>query len=132
MSSICEKCMSVYNTQMHVCPTPTKREALKFDNDKPDYSLLPKAALDETCRALTFGADNKYGRHNWRAGLEYSRIYAAAMRHMTAFNEGEDNDPESGLSHIAHALCCLMFLMSYIKEGNGQDDRYKGVPDGNI
>jgi hypothetical protein len=52
----------------------------------------------------------KYSKHNWRHGLEYSRLVAATLRHVTAFNRGEDLDSESGLPHSAHAMCCLMFL----------------------
>jgi len=42
-----------------------------------------------------------------------------------AFNDGEDKDPESGLSHLAHSLCCLMFLLEFEKTHPELDDRYK-------
>lgn len=99
-------------------------KAKKYDNHKPDYSLVPKEAIDAIARVMTFGA-YKYGRHNWRAGLEYSRLIAACMRHITAFNEGEDNDPESGDNHLAHALVCLAFLITEYDQKIGKDDRYK-------
>jgi len=68
---------------------------------------------------------DKYGAQNWRAGLQWSRIIGAAFRHLSAFNNGEDLDQETGLSHIAHLGCCAMFLLEYIKTHPELDDRYK-------
>jgi hypothetical protein len=78
-------------------------------------------------QVLTFGA-NKYADHNWRAGdgFDYSRLIGAAYRHLSSFNDGEDLDPETGYSHVDHAMCCLMFLSEQIKVGRGKDDRFKG------
>lgn len=99
-------------------------EAMKFDGEKPKMGLLPSKALVEEAKVLTFGA-RKYEAHNWRKGLEFSRLYDAAQRHLVAWNDGEDLDPESGLSHIAHARCCLGFLLEFIVEGReGLDDRH--------
>lgn len=98
--------------------------ALKFDTEKPRMELLPTAPLVGIAEILTFGAE-KYAPHNWRLGFDYSRLIGAAYRHLSAFNDGEDLDPESGKSHIDHALCCLMFLSEQIKKGTGTDDRYK-------
>lgn len=98
----------------------------KFDSGKPRMELLSTIALVEIAKVLTFGADvKKYGAHNWRKGLEWSRVLGAAMRHLTAFTSGEDKDPESGLSHLAHAACCLMFLLEYEKHHKALDDRFK-------
>lgn len=72
---------------------------------------------------MAFGAD-KYGRNNWRKGLHYSRLIDAAMRHILAFADGEDSDPETGLSHAAHARCCLGMLLAMPKEW---DDRVDGI-----
>ena len=99
-------------------------EAKKFDSSKPSMDLLPAEALREITKALDFGAA-KYGRFNWRKGIQWSRIVSASMRHLTAFNDGEDVDPESGLSHLAHLGCNVMFLLQYIKEHPELDDRYK-------
>jgi hypothetical protein len=87
--------------------------------------LLPTAPLRAISEVLTFGA-KKYAAHNWRGGLEYSRLIGAAYRHLSAFNDGEDKDPESGLSHLAHLGCCVMFLLEQEAKGTGQDDRYRG------
>jgi hypothetical protein len=98
--------------------------AMKFDTDKLPVNLLSSEALLQTAAVLKFGAD-KYHAHNWRDGFAWSRPLAAAMRHIMAFNDGEDKDPESGLSHLAHAACCIMFLLEFEKTHPELDDRYK-------
>ena len=98
--------------------------AMKFDGDKLPVNLLSTEALNQTAAVLKFGAD-KYHAHNWRDGFAWSRPLAAAMRHIMAFNDGEDKDPESGLSHLAHAACCIMFLLEFEKTHPELDDRYK-------
>lgn len=104
--------------------TGTEAGAVKFDQDKLPLHLLSTEALNQTAAVLAFGAD-KYAAHNWRKGFLWSRPLAAAMRHITAFNAGEDKDPESGLSHLAHAACCIMFLLEFEKTHPELDDRYK-------
>lgn len=98
--------------------------ATKADSGKPPMDLLDTHWLEETAKVLGFGA-RKYARNQWRKGLAQSRLIAAALRHITAYNGGEDVDSESGLSHIAHASCCLMFLQNGIKERPELDDRHK-------
>jgi Domain of unknown function (DUF5664) len=98
--------------------------AIKFDQDKLPLHLLSTEALNQTAAVLAFGAQ-KYAAHNWRDGFTWSRPLSAAMRHITAFNDGEDKDPESGLSHLAHAACCIMFLLEFEKTHQHLDDRYK-------
>jgi hypothetical protein len=99
-------------------------KAMKFDGEKPMMDLLDRHAIEELSKVLTFGAQ-KYASHNWRNGLEYSRLIAAALRHIHAFNDGEDLDPESGLPHPAHAMCCLMFLLGTMKHKPEMDNRWK-------
>lgn len=98
--------------------------ALKFDQDKLPLHLLSTEAMNQTAAVLKFGAQ-KYAEHNWRKGFAWSRPLSAAMRHITAFNDGEDKDPESGLSHLAHAACCIMFLLEFEKTHQHLDDRYQ-------
>lgn len=101
------------------------KQGMKFDDEKPRMDLLSAEALREIAKVMTFGA-KKYGDHNWRKGLAWSRVIAAALRHLTSFNAGEDKDKETGLSHLAHAGCCIMFLLEYEKSRKNFDDRYKG------
>ncbi len=102
----------------------TAEAATKYDDNKPPMGLLPWPALTEVAKVLHFGAE-KYARHNWRKGMDWSRLYDAALRHQVAWIEGESLDPESGLSHLSHSLCCLLFLSTYEILNIGQDDRWK-------
>jgi len=97
---------------------------VKYDNQKPRMDLIPPEAMNELATILTYGA-GKYADHNWRKGLHYSRVYAAALRHLLAFWSGENLDPESGLSHLSHALCNVAFLVTYERTGTGTDDRFQ-------
>jgi len=85
----------------------------KFDGGKPQYGLLPPNALKATVEILTFGAQ-KYEPNNWKHVPDSKRRYFdAAQRHLWDWKNGEQNDPESGKNHLAHALCCLMFLYEH-------------------
>jgi len=99
----------------------------KDDQAKPRMDLVSSHALLGLGAVLHYGAE-KYDAHNWRGGMEWSRLTGAAMRHLLAFQGGEDIDPESGLPHIDHALCCLMFLSEFQKTGCGTDNRYQEMP----
>ena len=85
----------------------------KFDGGKLEYGLLPPLALEETVKVLTFGAQ-KYERDNWQRVPDSKRRYFDALqRHVWAWKQGEQIDQESGLPHLAHAMCCLMFLYEH-------------------
>lgn len=86
--------------------------AKKFDQGKAPIDLISTPALIELAKVLDFGAQ-RYGRFNWAKGLNYSRIIAAVFRHLWAWNNRQDKDQESGLSHLAHAMAGLMFLLDY-------------------
>ena len=98
-------------------------QAKKNDTGKPPIGLIPRSALLEEARVLDFGA-KKYDLHNWRKGMDHSRLTDAALRHILAYIDGEDNDPETGISHLAHARCSLGFLIEYQQKKLGKDDRY--------
>ena len=83
----------------------------KFDQDKPDWSLLPLNLLTGIVKVLSFGA-KKYNRENWRKVPDAKNRYSAAlMRHFSAWQADEKDDPETGLSHLYHMGCCLLFLI---------------------
>lgn len=85
----------------------------KFDGGKLEYGLLPPLALEETVKVLTFGAQ-KYERDNWQKVPDSKRRYFDALqRHVWAWKQGEQFDSESGIHHLAHAMCCLMFLYEH-------------------
>lgn len=98
-------------TQLTNILSPAFGEGKKFDSGKTQYHLMPLTALEQTNRVLMHGA-NKYGANNWQhvKGAE-ERYYNAALRHMFAWQAGEKADPESGINHLAHAICSLMFLI---------------------
>ena len=97
---------------------------VKYDDGKPPIDLVDPDYIDGLASVLGFGA-NKYAAHNWRGGINYSRLIAAAYRHLGAINRGEDLDPESGLPHVYHLACCNMFLASMMATRPDLDDRYK-------
>ena len=83
----------------------------KFDGGKLQYGLIPPNALKATVDILTFGAE-KYEPDNWKWVPDSKRRYFdAAQRHLWAWKSGEQNDQETGKNHLAHALCCIMFLL---------------------
>lgn len=86
-------------------------EGRKDDTGKLRYDLVPFAALDEVVDVLTYGAQ-KYAPENWRHVPDaQTRYFAAAMRHLSRWKQGEIVDDETGCDHLAHAVCCLMFLI---------------------
>lgn len=99
-------------------------EGKKHDSGKRPMSLVPVDAKRLLADVLAFGAD-KYDPWNWARGMKWSRLIDAAYRHLDSWAEGEDKDPETGLSHLGHLLCCAAFLAVYELRGIGQDDRQK-------
>lgn len=88
-------------------------EGMKHDGEKKFRpELLSPAATLGLSAVLTVGA-KKYEDRNWEKGILYSRVYGALMRHMLAWWDGEDFDPETGLPHLDHAQCCIHFLSHY-------------------
>lgn len=104
-------------------PISVNTEGRKFDSNKLEYGLIPPLAQREMVKVLTFGAQ-KYERDNWKRVPDSKRRYFDALeRHIWAWKIGEQVDPESGIHHLAHAMCCLAFLyehdVEYSKENNG-------------
>ena len=106
-----------------VAPLMMLLDRLKHDGEKVRMELLDPYAVEQLAAVLTFGA-KKYAPHNWRLGIRKGRLLAALMRHVFAYLRGEDKDPETGLSHIAHAMCCCMFILG-LEHRIDLDDRYK-------
>ena len=94
-------------SSVSMTPFPSGR---KDDLGKLRYDLVPPLAEQQMVAVLTFGA-KKYAPENWRLVPDAKvRYHAALRRHVAAGAMGEKLDPESGLPHLAHALCCLAFL----------------------
>jgi len=104
-----------------VAPAPDKVEGTKFDRGKLRYDLLPPECLEALVEVLTFGAQ-KYEAHNWQKVEPLTERYIAALfRHIEAWRKGEGLDPDSGLHHLAHAMCNVMFLLWKEKQDENID-----------
>ena len=94
----------------------------RFNEGKTKWSLFPFEAAREIVKVLEFGA-KKYGSHNWQKGLVFSETFESLQRHILAWYNGEDKDEETGLSHLAHAGCNILFLIWFSINNRGVDDR---------
>lgn len=107
----------------------------KLDAGKARMELLPPRTLQMAAEVFTHGAakyasSDRADENNWTEGMLWGRMYGALQRHLQAFWGGEDEDPDSGMPHLAHALCCMMMLAEYgTNEAYSEnDDRFKGAP----
>lgn len=89
-------------------------KAVRFNEGKVRYDLIPPEFIKEVASVFTFGA-NKYKPNNWKGFTpeQQEEIKGSLLRHIYAYLEGEENDPESGLSHLAHAGCNLAFMIYF-------------------
>jgi len=94
---------------------------VKFDADKPRWGLLPWRQVQDVVKVLTLGAKKYPSADNWQKVPDAeNRYFDALMRHVYAWVKGEKMDPESGLPHLAHAVCNVLFIMwfdDHKKEG---------------
>lgn len=125
-----EEFMKRYEEDL-VKKAPSLEEALaqggvKHDDGKPELALISPDFIEELGKVMTVGA-KKYGAQNWRRGFNWTRVLSAIFRHLFSWSSGQDVDPETGLSHLAHAAAGIMFLVEFQKRNVGTDDRYKHV-----
>lgn len=86
------------------------------------FDLIPVGPLTTVARLYAKGAE-KYADHNWRRGYEWSKSYAALMRHATQFWDGEDCDEETGLPHMASVVFHALALLEFMERHQEFDDR---------
>jgi hypothetical protein len=94
---------------------------VKYDAGKLEHSLMPTGVVTNILRVLGFGK-KKYAANNWQnVDNAKERYYIATMRHITSWWEGEKTDPETGENHLAHAACCILFLLWFDNKETGKD-----------
>lgn len=94
----------------------------RYNNGKPDLSLIPLSTLSDEARVWMYGRD-KYAAWNWTKGMAWSIPLACALRHLSKWQAGEELDDESGLPHLAHAMCNLRMLTLFAQTYTEGDDR---------
>lgn len=91
--------------------------------EKRQYQFVPVSVLEEIADGMAEGAE-KYGPFNWRETfIEMSDYYDSTMRHLTAWFDGEDIDPDSGVHHLSKAITGLIVVRDAIAHGSCIDDR---------
>lgn len=99
-------------------------EAKHFDDGKPELQyVLAMPGLLEVAKVGTYGKQ-KYGQWNYRKGMPWMKLLGSCVRHLAAFIQGQDTDPESGISHLAHLCYDALMLIGYQIEHPEMDDRY--------
>lgn len=102
----------------------TPQTASKNDQQKADLSHLTKVFMEEVARAMMVG-EKKYARYNYCKGHKVSQLIAAIIRHAVAYNEGEENDPIDGQSHLGSIGANVNMLLRQRELGTLIDDRFK-------
>lgn len=98
---------------MHLSQRGDDAPGVKTDQGKPQPRLLPPGPLMAVVDVLTYGA-HKYAPDNWKKVPQARERYAdALLRHIFSWLDGESHDPESELHHLAHAGCCILFLLHF-------------------
>ena len=100
-------------------------EALRSNTGKPEmsYILTFPQAIAELAKGCMYGGE-KYERGNYlRGGKPLTEYVDCLLRHLTAWQNGEDDDPESGCSHLGHVLWNALALCQFALSGNSKDDR---------
>lgn len=95
---------------------------MRFNTDKPKWSLVDFKSLEDMVKVLEFG-EEKYDSFNWMKGLTTRSICESMLRHIFAYLNGENEDLESGISHIGHIQCNAMFLSYMMKNKPEFDNR---------
>lgn len=94
----------------------------RYNDGKPDLSLIPLETLYGEARVWEHGA-KKYARFNWQKGMNWSVPLGSLLRHLAAWQAGEDIDPESGENHLDHVACNIRMLRYYTDNYKEGDDR---------
>lgn len=116
--------MKAYESRPPVLTEKLGTEAVKLDDNKLRFDLIPPYATKQLARVFTFGAQ-KYDDNNWMKGFDWSRLMASFERHYQDFKSGIDIDDDSGLYHLAHCMANGFMLLEHYRLHPNLDDRYK-------
>lgn len=99
----------------------------RLNQGKPQLARVPMSTKVALAEVLEHGS-RKYDWENWRKGYSWVDTASAAMRHLEKWLDPSwaDQDEETQLSHLSHALTNIAFLIEYERCGTGNDDRFKG------
>lgn len=117
-------CLDVTHTQNAKQETIGRGEAQRHNAGKADLSLIPLHLLEGEARVWMHG-EKKYSRWQWTKGMAWGKVVASLLRHLAAWQNGEELDPESGLPHLDHIACNVRMLQLYRTEYPEGDDRRK-------
>ena len=107
---------------------PSTNPKRAFGSLKPSPHFIPPIAILEESVVMALGA-KKYGAFNWQdSPVDATTYYDAALRHLMSWFAGENIDPESGVSHLAHVRACMAILMDSQASAILVDDRPKTTP----
>lgn len=112
------------DSKVELVDTVKTNNAVKYDQGKPDLSLVPAPAMEAMARALAYG-ETKYGRYNYCKGFTDTRMLSACLRHIFQYLNGENKDKESGLCHLEHAIANLAMLLHCRDLNTLTDNRQK-------
>jgi hypothetical protein len=103
-----------------------KDQGARFNEGKPQlsFAVLGREVLAGEAAVWERGA-KKYARGNWLKGMSWTQSADSLLRHLSAFLNGEDNDPETGLPHVDHIVCCAKILSNSVHTRPELDDREK-------
>lgn len=101
-----------------------KGSGARYNGGKPKFSLIPLCTLEDEARVWEYGM-RKYAAWNWAKGMDWSIPYECALRHLSAWQRGEEIDAESGQKHLAHVMANVRMLLLYSETYPEGDDRPK-------
>jgi hypothetical protein len=104
-------------------PQVSETGSLRYNDGKPRQSLLDPDFIEGMAKVITYGS-KKYGDFNWAKGNNFSIPYDSMMRHIIAFQKGEEIDKESGIHHLFMVATNAMILYYYSKKFPQFDDRF--------
>lgn len=114
--------IKIKDTPPRSTPRDTFSGGRKDDTGKLRFDLLPVRPLEKVAEVYTIGA-SKYDDNNWRKGIQWSRIFAAMLRHAYKWWRGEVNDPVDGQHHLSSVVWCALTLMEFEETHPELDDR---------